>query len=55
MCFYYTIFLVNKINVGKVLKLWENHCLTILSIHLLKLEILWCDVKSPILEPKKEY
>jgi hypothetical protein len=41
--FSYTIFPVKKINVGKVLKLWENCYLIILSIHILKLEISGCD------------
>jgi hypothetical protein len=41
--FSYTIFPVKKINVGKILKLWENCYLTILSIHILKLEISGCD------------
>jgi hypothetical protein len=43
MDFSYTIFPVNKINVGKVLKLWENHCLIVFTIHILKLEISGCD------------
>jgi hypothetical protein len=37
MIFSYTIFPVMKINVEKILKLRENHCLVILSIHILKL------------------
>jgi hypothetical protein len=41
--FSYTIFPVKKINVGKILKLWENRYLIILSIHILKLEISGCD------------
>jgi hypothetical protein len=41
--FSYTIFPVKKINVEKVLKLWENCYLIILSIHILKLEISGCD------------
>jgi hypothetical protein len=41
--FSYTIFPVKKINVGKNLKLWRNHCLIVLSIHILKLEISGCD------------
>jgi hypothetical protein len=41
--FSYTIFPVKKINVGKILKLWEIRCLIILSIHILKLEISGCD------------
>jgi hypothetical protein len=40
--FSYTIFPVKKINVGKVLKLWENHYLNILYIHILKFEISGC-------------
>jgi hypothetical protein len=43
MDFSYTIFPVKKINVGKILKLWENRYLIILSIHILKLEISGCD------------
>jgi hypothetical protein len=43
--FFYTIFPVKKINVGQVLKLWENHCLIVLSIHILKLEISGCDIR----------
>jgi hypothetical protein len=46
--FSYTIFPVNKINVGKILKLWENCCLIILSIHTLKLEISGCDKSTPL-------
>jgi hypothetical protein len=42
--FSYTIFPVKKINVGKILKLWENRYLIILSIHILKLEISGCDM-----------
>jgi hypothetical protein len=42
--FSYTIFPVKKINVGKILKLWENCYLIILSIHILKLEISGCDI-----------
>jgi hypothetical protein len=38
-----TIFLVKKINFGKILNLSENRCLCILSIHILKLEISGCD------------
>jgi hypothetical protein len=34
--FSYNIFPVKK-NVGKILKFWENYCLIILSIHILKL------------------
>jgi hypothetical protein len=41
--FSYTIFPINKINVGKFLKLLENCYLIILSIHILKLEISGCD------------
>jgi hypothetical protein len=41
--FSYTIFPVKKINVGKVLKLWENCYVIIVSIHILKLEIPGCD------------
>jgi hypothetical protein len=41
--FSYTIFYVKKINVGKVLKLLENCCFIILSIHVPKLEISGCD------------
>jgi hypothetical protein len=41
--FSYTMFPVRKINVGKILKLWENCYLIILSIHILKLEISGCD------------
>jgi hypothetical protein len=36
--FSYTIFPAKKINVGKILKLWENFYLIILSIHILKLK-----------------
>jgi hypothetical protein len=42
------MFPVNKINVGKVLKWWENHYLIILSIHILKLEISGCDKPTPL-------
>jgi hypothetical protein len=45
--FSYTRFPVKKINVGKVLKLWENCYLIILSIHILKLEISGCDSLKP--------
>jgi hypothetical protein len=38
--------------VGKVLKLWENRYLIILSIHILKLEISGCDNPSPVLNTK---
>jgi hypothetical protein len=48
MDFSYTIFPVNKINVGKVLKLWENHCLIVFTIHILKLEISGCDKSTPL-------
>jgi hypothetical protein len=41
--FSYTIFPVKKINVEFFLKLWENHCLIVLSIHILKLKISGCD------------
>jgi hypothetical protein len=41
--FSYTMFPVRKTNVGKILKLWENCYLIILSIHILKLEISGCD------------
>jgi hypothetical protein len=47
MTFSYTRFPVNKINVGKILKLWENRYLIILSIHILKLEISGCDGNRP--------
>jgi hypothetical protein len=43
MDFSYTIFPVKKINVGKILKLWEHRYLNILAIHILKLEISGCD------------
>jgi hypothetical protein len=43
--FSYTTFPVKKINVGKILKLWENCYLIILSIHILKLEISGCDTR----------
>jgi hypothetical protein len=43
MPFSCTIFPVKKINVGKILKSWENRYLIILSIHILKLEISECD------------
>jgi hypothetical protein len=46
--FSYTIFPVKKINVGKILKLWENRYLIILSIHILKLEISGCDKSTPL-------
>jgi hypothetical protein len=46
--FSYTIFPVKKINVGKFLKLLENHCLVALSIHILKLEISGCDKSTPL-------
>jgi hypothetical protein len=36
MDFSYTIFPVKKTNVGEILKLWENHCLIIYSIHIRK-------------------
>jgi hypothetical protein len=42
--FSYTIFPAKKINVGKILKLWEKRYLIILSIHILKLEISGCDI-----------
>jgi hypothetical protein len=47
MDFSYTIFLVKKVNVGKILKLLENRYLNILSIHILKLEISGCDNNGP--------
>jgi hypothetical protein len=46
--FSYTIFPVNKINVRKILKLREHHCLNIVSIHILKLEILGFDKSTPL-------
>jgi hypothetical protein len=45
MDFSYAIFPVKKINVRKILKLWENRYLIILSIHILKLEISGCDIR----------
>jgi hypothetical protein len=45
--FSYTIFLVKKNKCEKILKLWENCYFIILSIHILKLEISWCDSPSP--------
>jgi hypothetical protein len=39
---------VKKINVGKLLKLWENHCLIVFTIHILKLEISGCDKSTPV-------
>jgi hypothetical protein len=46
--FSYAIFPVKKIIVGKILKLWENCYLIILSIHILKLEISGCDNSTPL-------
>jgi hypothetical protein len=44
MDFFYAIFPVKKINVGKILKLWENRYLIIFTIHMVKLEISGCDI-----------
>jgi hypothetical protein len=38
-------------NVGKILKLWENRYLIIISIHILKLEISGCDSNVHETEP----
>jgi hypothetical protein len=32
----------------KVLKLWENHCFIVFTIHILKLEISGCDKSTPL-------
>jgi hypothetical protein len=48
--FSYTIFPVKKINVEKVLKLWGNCYLIVLSIHILKLEISGCEKPIHVLQ-----
>jgi hypothetical protein len=46
--FFHTIFPVKKINVGEVLKLWENCYLIVHSIHILNFEISGCDKSTPL-------
>jgi hypothetical protein len=49
------MFPVKKITVGKILKLWENRYLIILSIHILKLEISGCDTGRMLLSLQQRH